>query len=65
MLEYFIKEETYIRQQPGFKSPKFPYYIYKLSKALYALMKSPRVWYDMFKSFLLKNGFEMDEVDKT
>jgi hypothetical protein len=32
-----IQEEVYVRQPPGFESPKYPDRVYKLSKALYGL----------------------------
>jgi hypothetical protein len=38
-LNYVIHEEVYVRQPPGFESPKYPDRVYKLSKALYGLSK--------------------------
>jgi hypothetical protein len=32
-----ILKEVYVRQPPGFKNPKYPDRVYKLSKALYGL----------------------------
>jgi hypothetical protein len=32
-----IQEEVYVRQPPGFESPKYPGRVYKLLKALYGL----------------------------
>jgi hypothetical protein len=49
-----IQEEVYVRQPSGFKSPKYPDRVYKLSKALYGL-----------KTFLLEHGYVMESVDKT
>jgi hypothetical protein len=37
-LNDFIQEEVYVRQPPGFKNPKYPDMVYKLSKSLYGLM---------------------------
>jgi hypothetical protein len=37
-----IQEEVYVRQPPGFKNPKYPDRVYKLSKALYGLKQGPR-----------------------
>jgi hypothetical protein len=37
-----IQEEVYVRQPPGFKSPKYSDRVYKLSKALYGLKQAPR-----------------------
>jgi hypothetical protein len=36
------QEEVYVRQSPGFESPKYPDRVYKLSKALYGLKQAPR-----------------------
>jgi hypothetical protein len=38
-LNYVIHEEVYVRQPPGFESPKYLDRVYKLSKALYGLSK--------------------------
>jgi hypothetical protein len=37
-----IQEEVYVRQPPGFESPKYPDRVYKLSKALYGLKQASR-----------------------
>jgi hypothetical protein len=37
-----IHEEVYVRQPPGFESPKCPDRVYKLSNALYELKQAPR-----------------------
>jgi hypothetical protein len=60
-----IQEEVYVRQPPGFKSPKYPDRVYKLSKALYGLKQAPRAWYDRLKTFLLEHEYVMEIVDKT
>jgi hypothetical protein len=60
-----IQEEVYVRQPPGFKSPKYPDRVYKLSKALYGLKQAPRAWYDRLKTFLLEHEYVMGIVDKT
>ena len=42
-LKSYIMEEVYVKQSSGFKSEKFPNYVYKLSKTLYGLKKAPRI----------------------
>jgi hypothetical protein len=42
-----IQEEVYVRQPPGFESPKYPDRVYKLSKALYGLKQVSRACYAM------------------
>jgi hypothetical protein len=56
---------VYVRQPPGFESPKYPDRVYKLSKALYGLKQAPRAWYARLKTFLLEHGYVMGSVDKT
>jgi hypothetical protein len=52
-----IQEEVYVRQPPGFKNPKCPDRVYKLSKALYGLKQVSRVWYARLKMYLLEHGY--------
>jgi hypothetical protein len=37
-----IQEEVFVRLPPGFKNPKYPNRVYKLSKALYGLKQAPQ-----------------------
>jgi hypothetical protein len=37
-----IQEEVYVRQPPGFESPKYPDRVYKILKTLYELKQAPR-----------------------
>jgi hypothetical protein len=60
-----IQEEVYVRQPPGFESPKYPDRVYKISKALYGLKQAPRAWYARLKTFLLEHGYVMGSADKT
>jgi hypothetical protein len=60
-----IHEEVYVRQPPGFESPKYLDRVYKLSKALYGLKQAPRAWYARLKTFLLEHGYVTGSVDKT
>jgi hypothetical protein len=60
-----IQEEVYVRQPLGFENPKYPYRVYKLSKALCGLKQEPRAWYARFNIFFLEHGYVMGSVDKT
>jgi hypothetical protein len=60
-----IQEEVYVRQPPGFKSPKYPDRVYKLSNALYGLKHALWAWYTRLKTFLLDHGYVIGSVDKT
>jgi hypothetical protein len=64
-LNGIIHEEVYVRQPPGFKSPKYPDRVYKLSNTLYGLKQAPQDWYARLKTFLLEHGYVMGSVDKT
>jgi hypothetical protein len=50
-----IQEEVYVRQPPGFESPKYPDRVYKFSKTLYELKQAPRAWYARLKTFFALN----------
>jgi hypothetical protein len=60
-----IQEEVYVRQPPGFESPKYPDRVYKLSKALYGLKQASRAWYARLTTFLIEHGYVMESVDNT
>ncbi|GKA63219.1 putative ribonuclease H-like domain-containing protein [Tanacetum coccineum] len=60
-----IKEEVYVYQPPGFEDPEFPDKVYKVEKALYGLHQAPRAWYETLSTYLLDNGFQRGQIDKT
>jgi hypothetical protein len=64
-LNGLIKEEVYVEQPPGFEDSEYPNHVYKLSKALYGLKKSPRTRYECLWDFLITNGFKVEKVDPT
>ncbi|GJX55875.1 putative ribonuclease H-like domain-containing protein [Tanacetum coccineum] len=60
-----IKEEVYVCQPPGFKDLDFPDRVYKVEKALYGLHQAPKAWYETLSTYLLDNGFQRGNIDKT
>ncbi|GJV67123.1 putative ribonuclease H-like domain-containing protein [Tanacetum coccineum] len=60
-----IEEEVYVCQPPGFEDPDFPNRVYKVEKALYGLHQAPRAWYETLSTYLLENGFQKGQIDKT
>ncbi|GJU90257.1 putative ribonuclease H-like domain-containing protein, partial [Tanacetum coccineum] len=60
-----IEEEVYVYQPPGFEDPDFPDKVYKVEKALYGLHQAPRAWYETLSTYLLDNGFQRGNIDKT
>jgi hypothetical protein len=63
-LNSVIHEEVFVRQLLGFKNPKYPNKVYKISKALLGLKQAPRTWYARLKNFLIEHGYVMWSVDK-
>ncbi|GKA34066.1 putative ribonuclease H-like domain-containing protein [Tanacetum coccineum] len=39
--------------------------VYKVEKALYGLHQAPRAWYETLSTYLLDNGFQRGQIDKT
>ncbi|GJW11760.1 putative ribonuclease H-like domain-containing protein [Tanacetum coccineum] len=60
-----IEEEVYVYQPSGFEDPDFPDKVYKIEKALYGLHQAPRAWYQTLSTYLLDNGFQRGQIDKT
>ncbi|GJR30928.1 putative ribonuclease H-like domain-containing protein [Tanacetum coccineum] len=60
-----IEEEVYVCQPPGFEDPDFPDRVYKVEKALYGLHQAPIAWYENLSTYLLENGFQRGQIDKT
>ncbi|GJY64082.1 putative ribonuclease H-like domain-containing protein [Tanacetum coccineum] len=60
-----IKEEVYFCQPIGFEDLEFPDRVYKVEKALYGLHQASRAWYATLSTYLLDNGFQRGQIDKT
>ncbi|GJY30866.1 putative ribonuclease H-like domain-containing protein [Tanacetum coccineum] len=60
-----IEEEVYVCQPPGFVDPEFPEKVYKVEKALYGLHQALRAWYETLSTYLLDNGFQRGQINKT
>ncbi|GJW42623.1 putative ribonuclease H-like domain-containing protein [Tanacetum coccineum] len=60
-----IEEEVYVCQPPGFEDPDFPDRVYKVEKALYDLYQALKAWYETLSTYLLENGFQIGQIDKT
>ncbi|GKA20374.1 putative ribonuclease H-like domain-containing protein [Tanacetum coccineum] len=60
-----IEEEVYVCQPTGFEDPEFLDRVYKVEKALYGLHQAPRDWYETLSTYLLDNGFQIGQIDKT
>nr|GEX13588.1 hypothetical protein [Tanacetum cinerariifolium] len=52
-------------KQLGFEDPEFPDKVYKVEKALYGLHQALRAWYETLSTYLLDNGFQRGQIDKT
>ncbi|GKB46699.1 putative ribonuclease H-like domain-containing protein, partial [Tanacetum coccineum] len=60
-----IEEEVYVCQPTGFEDLEFHDKVYKVEKALYGLHQAPRAWYETLSTYLLDNGFQRGQIDKT
>ncbi|GKC75519.1 putative ribonuclease H-like domain-containing protein, partial [Tanacetum coccineum] len=60
-----IEEEVYVCQTLGFEDQDFPDRVYQVEKALYGLHQAPRAWYETLSTYLLDNGFQRGQIDKT
>ncbi|GJY87411.1 putative ribonuclease H-like domain-containing protein [Tanacetum coccineum] len=60
-----IEEEVYVCQPLGFEDPEFPDKVYKVEKALYGLHQAPKAWYETLSTYLLDNGFQRGQINKT
>ncbi|GJZ46827.1 putative ribonuclease H-like domain-containing protein [Tanacetum coccineum] len=60
-----IEAEVYVCQPLGFEDPEFPGIFYKVEKALYGLHQAPKAWYKTLSTYLLDNGFQRGQIDKT
>ncbi|GJY72034.1 putative ribonuclease H-like domain-containing protein [Tanacetum coccineum] len=60
-----IEKEVYVCQPPSFEDPHFPDKVYKVEKALYGLHQALRAWYETLSTYLLDNGFQGGQIDKT
>ncbi|GJV13389.1 putative ribonuclease H-like domain-containing protein [Tanacetum coccineum] len=53
------------KDERGFEDPDFLDKVYKVEKALYGLHQAPRAWYETLSTYLLDNGFQRGQIDKT
>ncbi|GJR17085.1 putative ribonuclease H-like domain-containing protein, partial [Tanacetum coccineum] len=60
-----IEDKVYVYQRPGFEDPEFLDRVYKVEKVLYGLHQAPRAWYETLSTYLLDNGFQRGQIDKT
>nr|GEV69055.1 uncharacterized mitochondrial protein AtMg00810-like [Tanacetum cinerariifolium] len=60
-----IEEEIFVCQPPGFEDPEFLDNVYNVERALYGLHQAPRAWYETLFTYLLDNGFQRGQTDKT
>jgi len=64
-LNGFIMEEVYVEQPQGFENFHLSDHVFKLKKTLYGLKQVLKVWYDILKTFLIENDFNIGKIDTT
>nr|GFA49412.1 putative ribonuclease H-like domain-containing protein [Tanacetum cinerariifolium] len=60
-----IEHKVHVYQPLGFEDLEFPDRVYKVDKALYGLHQALRSWYETLSTYLLDNGFQRGQIDKT
>ncbi|GKE29410.1 putative ribonuclease H-like domain-containing protein [Tanacetum coccineum] len=60
-----IEDKVYVCQPSGFEDPEFLDRVYKVENVLYGLHQAPRAWYETVSTYLLDNGFQRGQIDKT
>ena len=60
-----LKEEVYVEQPPGYEIEGQEHKVCKLKKALYRLKQAPRAWYSRIDAYLIENGFEKCDGERT
>ena len=64
-LNGFINKLVYVDQPPGFKDPRYPNHVYRLSKMLYGLKQASKACYEHLRDFLIEKGFTIGKVNTT
>nr|GEY44132.1 hypothetical protein [Tanacetum cinerariifolium] len=59
------RQEERIDYDEVFTHHKFRNKVYKVVKALYGLHQAPRAWYATLSTFLERNGYRREAIDKT
>ena len=60
-----LKDEVYVEQPPSYEVAGEEHKVYRLKRALYGLKKTPRAWYNMIDSYLMRNGFSKSNGEPT
>jgi hypothetical protein len=60
-----LEEEVYVDQPSRFEVKENPSKVYQLKKSLYGLKKSPRAWYNIIDTYLIKSGFSKNQNEPT
>lgn len=62
-LNGLINEKVYMTQPSIFENPLFPWYVYKLNKAIYSLRQVSGAWFDTLSNAFCSMGFVKSLVD--
>ncbi|GJS64934.1 putative ribonuclease H-like domain-containing protein [Tanacetum coccineum] len=65
LVDATIKRKLCLSSSRVYEEPEFPDRFYNEKRHLYGPISAPRAWYETLSTYLLDNGFQRGQIDKT